>query len=531
MKKNLFRIIIIILLIVGISADVFLLARRMDAEMEDRSVVSAVYYPDIVKLSRESGLSEEQWLSSLFSCGVRYLIFMTEPPAGIIDYIDSIGMLPAAQGDIEGDWAFVVPLNGLELPDFGETPLVVMKNKVRSTNISPKGFDIETFDGTMIKGVYMYRGFFNRYRDDIRGEEIVNVLYRAITDRGARLLLLRPITYKDFTYVLEPEVYQEVFDDLSARIGERGFDYGEKWSVLEAEVMSPLTLWLTGLVPVAVWLILLSRFKFLKKLMLPITALALVGTAGVIYVMSDLAQKLLAFGCFIGFCLLLVRMLYEYFLENEPKAYKAVPSYIVGLAALLIWGLLGGLAIAAVQTDLSYLYGQDIFSGVKVSMALPLMVCGVVFALPILKRIIRKDYTRREIMGLIPAFIVILAALAVIVRRSGDTGKDISQIENSIRVALEYAFYARPRTKELFVAVPFMALMFLPGLRKDSVFRLIGALCITLECTSLMNSFCHGLAPIHVSLIRGASAAGVGAVLGLIVIGVCSVFIKKKKAE
>ena len=162
MKKNLFRIIIIILLIVGIAADVFLLARRIDAEMDDRSVVSAAYYPDIVKLSRESGLSEEEWLSSLFSCGVRYLIFMTEPPAEIMDYIDSIGMLPAAQGDLEGDWAFVVPLNGLELPDFGETPLVVMKNKVRSTNISPKGFDIETYDGTMIKGVYMYRGFFNR---------------------------------------------------------------------------------------------------------------------------------------------------------------------------------------------------------------------------------------------------------------------------------------------------------------------------------------------------------------------------------
>ncbi len=531
MKKNLFRIIVLLLLIIGILADAFLLIRRVGNEMEDRSVVSAVYYPDIVKLSRESGLSEEQWLGKLSDCGVRYLIFMTKPSSDILDFIASIGMEAAGQGDLEGDWAFVVPLNGLELPNLGDTPLVVMKNKVRSTNISPKYFDIETFEGEMIKGVYMYRGFFNRYRDDIRGEEIVNVLYRAITDRGARLLLLRPITYKDFTLVLDPEVYTEVLTETAERIAERGFSYGESWSILEAEVMSPFSLWLTGLVPVAVWLIILSRFRFLKKLMPLITGIALVGTAAAVYIMPDLAQKLLAFGCAIGFSLGLVRFLYEFFLEKEHKLLPSLPSYLLGLAALLCWGLLGGLAIAAIQTDLSYLYGQDIFSGVKLSMALPLVVCGCIFVLPILRRIKNRDYSRRELLGMLPAFILILAALLVIIRRSGDTGKDISQLENSLRVALEYTFYARPRTKELFIAVPFMALMFLPGLRKDSIFRLVGALCCTLECTSLMNSFCHGLAPIHVSLIRGSSAALVGAVLGIIVLGFFSLFRRRKNPQ
>jgi|GEM_PF-2313083 len=526
MKKNLFRIIIIILLIVGIAADAFLLIRRVGSEMDDRSVVSAVYYPDIVKLSRESGLSEQEWLSTLSQSGVRYLIFMTQPEAELLSYIDTVGMEAAAQGDLEGDWAFVVPLNGLELPDLGSTPLVIMKNKIRSTNISPKYFDIETFEGEMIKGVYMYRGFFNRYRDDIRGEEIVNVLYRAITDRGARLLLLRPITYKDFALVLDPEVYTEVLTETAERIAERGFSYGESWSTLEAEVMSPLILWLTGLVPVALWLILLSRFNFLRKLILPLTALGLLGTAVAIYIMPELAQKLLAFGCASGFSFLLIRFMYEFFLSGEPKLGKPLPSYLIALAALLLWGLLGGLSVAAIQTDLSYLYGQDIFSGVKLSMALPLVVCALVFALPIFRRVWARDYSRREILAMLPVFVIILAAALVIIRRSGDTGKDISKIENSLRVALEYTFYARPRTKELFIAVPFMALMFLPGLRRDSVFRLVGALCCTVECTSLINSFCHGLAPIHVSLIRGASAAVVGAVLGIIVLGV---FVKLKK--
>lgn len=529
MKKNITRIILIILLLVGIGADLFLLADRIGAEMDDRDVVAAAYYHDIVRLSDESGLSEEEWLETLAGSGVRYLIFMETPSQEILGCISALDMEPAGFGNLEGDWAFVVPNEDEELRDIGDTPLVIMKNAYRTAAVVPIGFDIEEYSGPMIKAVYMYSGYANRYKDDIRGEEIENVLFRAITDRGARLLLLRPITYKDYSLVLDPGVYTEVLCNVAERIADRGYSYGESYSILRADVMSRLELWLTGLVPVVIWIFLATRVKPIKRFGLVLAALGLAGTGAVCYIMPDLAQKVLALACAIGFSLTWMWGLYNYFMLEKGKRFPAAVGYILGLASVLIWGILGGLAVAAIQTDLRYMMGETIFSGVKLSMILPLVVCGAVFAMPILRRIRARDYTKRELLGMLPALLVILVAMGVLIRRSGDTGGEISELENNLRVAFEYAYYARPRTKEILVAVPFMALLFIPGGRKDSMLRLIGGLCCGLECVSVINTFCHGLAPIHVSLLRGSLAAASGALLGLVIIAFFSLINKYRQ--
>lgn len=528
MKKNLTCIVLVIMLLVGAVTDAVLLINRAGAEMDDRRVAAAVFWEDIVYFEDETDLSRDEWLALFAESGVEYAVFTSAPEADALAAVKNHGLSPAAYGNLEGDWAFVMPNKEEPLGDIGSADLIIMKNAYRTSTVVPVGFDIESYDGTMIKGVYMYKGYSNRYEDGIRGEEIENLLFRAITDRGARLLLLRPIMYRDLTVVTDPTVYSEVLSNVAKRIVDRGYSFGDGYSTIEAEPMPPLTLWLSGLVPLAVWLFLATRFDPLKRFGLLLCALGLAGTGVCVAIMPDLSQKILALSSVLGFAFCWVRFLHCRFV-GDAKAHRLNPfvSYIILAAATLGWAFLCGLSVAAIQTELSYLMGETIFSGVKVSMMLPLVVCGIVFALPILRRIIKRDYTKRELLAMLPAALIILAAMAVLIYRSGDTMKEISEFENRMRVAFEYAFYVRPRTKELFFAVPFMSLLFIPGLRRDSMLKLIGALCCTLECVSVSNTFCHGLAPLHVSLIRGSLAAGMGAVLGLIVLAVF-LFIWKK---
>ena len=372
----------------------------------------------------------------------------------------------------------------------------------------------------MVRAVYSYPDYVNRYKDNIGAQEIENVFFRAITDRGARLVLLRPITYADYTPVLDPEAYAEMLENLALRLEDRGYSFGGEYSILDTRVQSPLWLWLTAIVPIAVWAFLISRFKYLPRvnqLIYLVLGLAAVGLS--IRLFPDLSQKLLALGSMLGFSFLWIWLMREHFLlRRNGRLRNSFAAYILCLAAVLLWGFFGGLSVAAIQTDMAYQMGETIFSGVKLSMNLPVFICAVVFALPIARRFFKGGYSKKQLLSMLPALVLVLAALAVLVHRSGQTDNNVSELENRMRVAFEYAFYARPRTKEILVAVPFMSLLFVMHRREDTMLHLIGALCCGLECVSLINTFCHGVAALHVCIIRGSLSALFGGILGLVVI-------------
>lgn len=519
MKKNLFRIIIIAMLLVGAVFDIFIIAKRTDAELNDRSAAAAMYYHDVVRLERESGIALSQWLETLSDGGLRYLIFGTKPSEELKEALSALNISCAAMGNLEGDWAFVVPIENKPLRELGDTPLAIMKNPYRTGIVAPADFDMETYPGPVIKASFLYAGYAARYSDEKGAKEVENILFRAVTDEGVRVLILKPITYPDHSPVTDPGVYGEMLDGLSERLHTRGYSFGKEFSTLRLPPVSSLSLWLRGILPLALWLILLTRFNLLRRFGSPLALLALAGMAGACWLMPSLAQKLLPLACSLGFSLSMIYWLYKNFPAGRHPLYPALPSYLLGLFSLLLWSCLGGLALAATQSSMSYIMGESIFAGVKLSMMLPLAVCGLSFGIPILRDILKGNYSKKELLCLIPVALAVLAALAILIRRSGDIFV-ISSFELKVRDFLEYSFYARPRSKDVFAAVPFAALMFVSAKRKNGILRLIGALCCTIECSSILNSFSHGFTPLHVSFLRSAVGAGAGCVLGLIVIGV-----------
>ena len=52
-----------------------------------------------------------------------------------------------------------------------------------------------------------------------------------------------------------------------------------------------------------------------------------------------------------------------------------------------------------------------------------------------------------------------------------------------------------------------------------------------LECVSVVNTFCHGVAPVGVSLIRSLLGAGLGLCLGLVAVAIAEGILRVWRAK
>ena len=123
------------MLLVGAVTDGVLLLGRSKAEMADRSVAAAVFWSDIVDFAAQTDMSEDEWLATFAESGVGYIVFTAQPSDEALALAAAHGMAPAAYGNLEGDWAFVVPNKEEPLGDIGEAPLVIMKNAYRTAAV------------------------------------------------------------------------------------------------------------------------------------------------------------------------------------------------------------------------------------------------------------------------------------------------------------------------------------------------------------------------------------------------------------
>lgn len=511
MKMTKTRAAFLILVLCGIIFSSIMLAPRLAAEKGDKSVAAAVYYSDIQLLSAESGQGEDFWLELFAGTGVGYVIFDEYCDTSFISPYD---LEPACLGSAGGDWAFRIPQGDEVLTD---VPMALIENMERSSVLLPEGFSLEETEAEYIKALELYPSYADR-----GGEAIAELIQRACIDRGIRLVLLHPFT-ENGKIVTDPAEYG-VLSGLSAELAKRGLDFGGKLQTFDARPLNSLLLWGSGLLTTALWVWLVCRWDKLKKFefWLYITAAALLGLCCL--VVPQGSQKLLMLACAAAFPTMAVYGAQKSLDLADRRS--AIAAYLLGLCALGAWSILGGLAVSALMSSREYLLGYDIFSGVKLSQAVPLACCFVVFALPVYRNIRENGLSRKGLAWLAVVAAVLAAAAYLLMLRSGDLSGGISQLETSLRSALEQALYARPRTKEFLIAVPFAALLFTKSAQKYPLLALLGALACCLECVSVVNTFCHAVAPVGVSVIRSLLGLGIGAVFGLIVL--CMEYLVRK---
>ena len=270
------------------------------------------------------------------------------------------------------------------------------------------------------------------------------------------------------------------------------------------------------------WILLVTRVKCLRQWGFVLCLLAPVGLALGCLCVPGLMQKGLMLLCAAVFPCLAVYGLWEW--RKCPCGQRLADwaEYLLALCAVLVWSVLGGFAVGALMGDRSYLMGELIFSGVKAAQGVPLLFCLVLFGVPAAKEFAHGPVTKKKVLTLLGVLGLLIAAGAVLILRSGDFA-GISALEVTFRNALEYTFYTRPRTKELLIAVPFLALGFTALGKRNSLLTLLASLCFALESVSVVNTFCHAVAPLYVSLVRSALGAGLGCLIGLVLIFLCRI--------
>ena len=216
---------------------------------------------------------------------------------------------------------------------------------------------------------------------------------------------------------------------------------------------------------------------------------------------------------------------YYWLKADKPNAY-------VGLVGLVALSMIGGFCVAGLMNGIAFYIRAEVFSGVKVSVFLPIAIVGLVAFADFndFKESMKEPIT----WGAMAIGIVILAALGLMMLRTGnDNPNTVSGGELAFRGILEKILPVRPRSKEFLLGFPalFFGLFVLHAAKYDprNLGKISGwvSLCIMLGFVGLtdsVNTLCHLHTPVMVSFIRDIIGLIIGAIIGL---GAWLVFKKK----
>ncbi len=529
-----------LLLLIGIGSSVFMLYHRVAAERKAVHVACAISYDDVQLLCQTDQRSPASWLADLSAGGIHYLILTDENQAEAEPLAQAAGMEIARAGDTAkaGD-AFLIPsapprgTKGYDIPAMPRgnknVPLALVENYDRTGVVMPPEFNPDAWDGTMVKTLYMYDAYSYHYDPDVC--ENGNILFRAVTDRSMRLLVVTPLEYETGGVVADPAAYTDMLSALKERIARRGLTLGNTFSALDAPRANKILLGCSVLLPAALAVLFLCLVfpvtPLFENLMLLCSILAAAGGA---FLVPGLLQKAVAFGTAVLAPCFAALMLGHICLRRETDVNRLpLPlRFIAALTALLFISLAGGLYIAALLATRLYMLEFAVFSGVKLAQLIPLAIAVLILAATLRHRPSSMRH-KVPVAVIIVVILGVAAALTLLILRSGDNMIPVAKFELAARTWLEHTLYARPRTKEMLLAFPALALFLTANERQITLLEFPLGILAAVGSVSVVNTFCHIFTPVHISLIRTLLGAGIGLCLGFAGMAVFHLLLGKKQ--
>lgn len=233
-----------------------------------------------------------------------------------------------------------------------------------------------------------------------------------------------------------------------------------------------------------------------------------------------------------------------YILDCLRKKYligKSSYSYIVlevikYMAVAFVISMTGAMLLSGILSDITYFLEVNIFRGIKLTFVLPIILVALAFIKrfdlyevnllnpPSLLVQIKKVLDTKITLKMMAFLFAILVSGIIFVGRSGHTdGIPVPGIELKIRAFLENVFYARPRSKEIFIGHPAFMLMIMAWFRKWHIgVILFLTILATIGQGSMVETFAHMRSPIFMSFMRGFDGAIWGSVIGIVLISIIS---------
>jgi hypothetical protein len=231
-------------------------------------------------------------------------------------------------------------------------------------------------------------------------------------------------------------------------------------------------------------------------------------------------------GVLVGVAVLGVSFLFGGFGSRGEALLAAIVFPVLGFALarekLVDWGracgitLMGAFFVSALGAGRNEVLALEPFRGVALTLVLPPVLLGLTM-LPRqdIRKTVRDLWATPVNLGLIAVIGGVLAAVALVVLRRGNTtGGAISPTEARVRAALQDSII-RPRTKELALHAPAMLALvkILPPWMNNLL--LMGS---TIGQGSIIDSFAHYHTPLLISLQRTVNGIFFGGLIGIVVI-------------
>ncbi len=223
------------------------------------------------------------------------------------------------------------------------------------------------------------------------------------------------------------------------------------------------------------------------------------------------ARVLIAFMLAVAGPWMGMKILMEYLKQPESQGKWLPGAWLIACAAPLLFGI----SINLLLPDTNFLTGLATFKGVKASMVLPLVLMGgLLFTAEDAARFLRRKAAVLDIL----IFAACAGALLLMLERSGNFSGRVHPLELAFRDRIEALLGVRPRFKEFAIGHPLLLL----GLYLWSGHRTLSKLCLwagAVGWISIVNTFCHLHTPVAASLLRTLHGLWLGAIIGLLLVG------------
>ena len=557
-KPDVRRLLLVFTLLVGIIVVIPQLRDRAEIEATQKQVELVMSWQDIQKLADSAGEPVETWLTGMHDAGL-YRVLLTDEEladAGIADTVTAAGLETAQVGGMPQGGRYVFAALYDEKSSVGKRPgllyemetlpeetvrnglsdtnatLILVENEPQTGAILPDGWTLENWTGDTVKCAWLTNYLRSRYQ--VLGydgpQEIVNICFRAVVDRGMTTLWMSPFLAPGKVMVDDLTVYQDAFSQLEQRLNAAGYTYGE------ATPIPYLPLWqhqlgFLGLGVFSLAVLLVGTVFPVKKdwVLWLLLALGCIESFAGAYLAPELQRTALALLVALVFpaaaIVLLGRRLER--LRQRPARFPA-GGYLTTLALTAAVAVAGGLYIGAILGTSDCMLILRLFRGVKLSQMAVYLFAMVWLAWALLhipgntlredgRALLRENRSRWKAKLLI-LVLFFAAVCAVYILRSGDGMLAVSAWELRLRNGLETALSYRPRTKEFLIAWPALAPACLCAARGKRLFAWLFGVLGSIGFASVVNTFCHIRAHVLVSLARTGLGLILGVVLGMLLL-------------
>ncbi|MDD3656048.1 MAG: DUF5693 family protein [Atribacterota bacterium] len=355
---------------------------------------------------------------------------------------------------------------------------------------------------------------------------------RAAQERNIRLFYLNPFLNIRTENIVEANL--NYLDSIRKELSRNGFSIG-KASLFPNYQIPLIYIYIIGMGIIAAGVFLLEEFFNFQdryNILLLVIGLFFIIFFN-IFASKILLIKILALANAMIFPALAILKNKKYLLipysieENKNHSFiygvnffiEMIRRIIFGVSNIMVFSLIGGLLVSALLTHYQFILAIRLFSGIKISYIIPLLLITVYLwwkdnteKIPLSEEIKKPILFEHALL-----VFILLTFLVIYIARSGNFSfLPVPGLEEKMRVFLEQILIARPRSKEFLIGYPLLAFAIALNFMRIKYLKYIIIIMGTVAPVTVLNTFCHVHTPIYFSLLRTFHGYWLGLLLGII---------------